>query len=160
VGITPGLVGYDVTLLFGVYQSLSRMCCLNHSWFGGLWCHIIVWCVPVFEQDVLPPTSGLEKMGTECLLVRVLLASAYHDGTVPALVCSFYFTLHKIMKCKPFPFKCSSVSTVTRLWAGWLESWSSVPGIQRFSRLLLVASYPSIQWVPTSLSSDVAKTRS
>ena len=52
------------------------------------------------------------------------------------------FASHYINKTKgkPFPFKCSWVNVVSRLWRGWLQNQSSLYGMQRFSRLALTPS--------------------
>jgi len=111
------------------------------------------WCVLVFEHDIPLPSSWLDFYPVDgrmcfqnvCLKVccqQVVSIMLSHWCTT-SLSLQFWqlqlFASHCINKTKgkPFPFKCSWVSVVSRLWGGWLQNQSSLYGMQRFSRLAL-----------------------
>jgi hypothetical protein len=124
--------------------------------FYGLWHHVFeLVCTGVWAQY----TSSIFMIGLlpccwqnvfpECLFKSVLLAGAsimLSHWCTTSLSLQFWqlqlFASQYINKTKgkPFPFKCSWVSVVSRLWGGWLQNQSSHYGMQRFSRLALTPS--------------------
>ena len=135
-----GRYGEEINLLllpgikprfYGLWPLVFELVCT------GVWAQytssiFMIGLLPCWWQNVFP----------ECLFKSVLLS----QRCTTSLSLQFWqlqlFASHYVneTKDKSFPFKCSRVTVVSRLWGGWLQNQSSHYGMQRFSRLALTHS--------------------
>jgi hypothetical protein len=115
---------------YGLWPLVFELVCMG-VWTQYTFSIFMIGLLPCWWQNVFP----------ECLFKSVLLA-----GRTTSLSLQFWqlqlCASHYVNKTKgkPFPFKCSRVTVVCRLWGGWLQNQSSHNGMHRCSRLALTPS--------------------